>query len=421
VGSRRVNGSGSPKRRPVGGSAPPSGDPAGSVAGVVAVAGAGVVGSVGGGAGVVVDVGGGDSVVGGGGAGGGEVGGSMTAAAGSLTVVVVVVVGSLPGSSGAGWATVGPAARRSMSKGDHERMPAVYHATSRSAGCGATEDADVEPSGPFDVSWIVWAIVVVAVVVVVVGVRRLWRRVRARLIDLGVMQLADRIEAVLTLVNDPAPHDLAVITPDHWPAPQRELVEARLAAAADVGFLPLGDIEDRTVVKATGAWATMRALVHTDGRTTLTAVARPNPTGTLIASIECGSELSDGRFVETIATDEPVLNPGPSVILTRVPASTSVAELCAKHDVMVREALGAGVVEGGVVSVLSVDDIDGLIQRGHRRLASTAAARAAVPGGISRDELTSLAPGVDPGLLDRLHQELIRRQEARSAQERARS
>jgi hypothetical protein len=272
----------------------------------------------------------------------------------------------------------------------------------------------VEPSGSLDMSWIVWSIVAVVVIVVV---WRLWRRVQARFIELGVVQIADRIEAVLALVNDPAPHDLAVISPDHWPAPQLMRVNERLAAAADVGFVHLGDIEDRTVVKATGAWATMRALVQRDGRTTLTAVARPNPAGTLITSIECGSELSDGRFVETIATDEPLLQPGPFVVLTKVPASTSVADLRARHEDVVREAVG----EGGVVSVLPIADIDGLIQRGHRRLASTAAARAKLPGGISRDELASLAPGVDPELVDRLHAELIRRHEARATEARPRS
>jgi hypothetical protein len=266
----------------------------------------------------------------------------------------------------------------------------------------------VEPPGAENASWVLWSIVVVVLVIGVI-VRRLWRRVKERLVDLGLVQIADRIEAVLAVLNDPAPHDLAVVSPERWPAPQRTLVEQRLVDAAAAGFSPLGDVEDRTVAKATGAWSTMRALVHADGCTTLTAVARPNQAGALIAAIECGSELSDGRFIETIATDEPLLDAGPMVVLTKLPASTSVPMVAARHAEVVQQ------LREGAASVVAVpvNDIDGLIQRAHRRLMATAAARAAVPGGISRAELASLAHGVEPALIDRLHQELIRREQAR--------
>jgi hypothetical protein len=263
----------------------------------------------------------------------------------------------------------------------------------------------VEPREAFDFSRIVW-VLVVAAGLGLVGL--LLRRARERLLQIGVEQATDQIERALAVLNDPAPHDLAVITPETWAKDRLALVEGRLAPAAGLGFVPLGDVEDRTVSRATGTASMMRGLVHSDGVTMLTAMARPDHSGTLLVALECGSELSDGRFIETIATDAPLLDPGPHVRLERLPSSTTLPDLLERHRARVaREAVGD-------VRALPVGDVDAAIQRAHRRLAVTATARAALPGGISRDELLRLAVDTEADVVDRIHAELIRRQRARA-------
>lgn len=263
----------------------------------------------------------------------------------------------------------------------------------------------MEPREAFDFSRIVWVLVVAG------GLALVWlllRRARDRLLDIGIGQAADQIERVLAVLNDPAPHELAVISPGAWAADRLALVEQRLADADAAGFVPFGDVEDRTVSRATGTASMMRGMVHTDGVTMLSALARPDHSGTLIVAVECGSELSNGRFVETIATDAPLLDPGPSVSLEQLPGSTTLQALCERHRGRVAEAAV------GDVRALPIGDIDAAIQRAHRRLAVTAAARAALPGGISRTELARLAVDTDPAIVDRIHAELIRRQRAQT-------
>jgi hypothetical protein len=263
----------------------------------------------------------------------------------------------------------------------------------------------VEPREAFDFSRIVW-VFVVAVGLGVVGL--LLRRARERLLQIGIEQAADQIERVLAVLNDPAPHDLAVISADAWAKDRLAAVEARLGDATALGFMPLGDVEDRSVSRATGTPSMMRGLVHGDGVTMLSAVARPDHTGALIVALECSSELSDDRFIETIATDAPLLDPGPQVLLEKLPSSTSLLDLLERHRTRV-----AGEAVGGV-QALPVGDVDAAIQRAHRRLVVTATARAGLPGGISRDELLRLATDTDDGVVDRVHAELIRRQRTRS-------
>ena len=262
----------------------------------------------------------------------------------------------------------------------------------------------MEPGEAFDFSGIVWVIVVVA------GLGVLWlllRRARDRLLEIGIGQAADQIERVLAVLNDPAPHDIAVISAGGWVPERLALVEQRLTDAGALGFTLLGDVEDRTVSRATGTASMMRGLVHQDGITMLSVLARPDHHGTLVVAIECGSELSDGRFVETIATDAPLLDPGPSVLLEQLSASTSLPTLLEHH----RARIASDAT--GTSQPLPVGDIDAAIQRAHRRLAVTAAARAALPGGISRAELERLAVDTDAAIVARVHAELIRRQRAR--------
>lgn len=264
----------------------------------------------------------------------------------------------------------------------------------------------MEPREAFDFSRIVWVLVVAVGLGLVV---LLLRRARDRLLQIGVEQAADQIERVLAVLNDPAPHDLAVLSPDAWAKDRLAAIEQRLVDAAALGFTPLGDVEDRTVSRATGTASMMRGLVHADAVTMLTAVARPDHRGVLVVAIECGSELSDGRFIETIATDAPLLDPGPRVLLLQLPASTSLPALLERH----RGRVAAETADGGV-SALPVGDVDAAIQRAHRRLAVTAAARAALPGGIGREELQRLAVDTDAATVDRVHAELIRRQRTRT-------
>lgn len=270
----------------------------------------------------------------------------------------------------------------------------------------------MEPREAFDFSRIVW-VLVVAVGLGVVGL--LLRRARERLLQVGIEQAADQIERVLAVLNDPAPHDLAVISAEAWAKDRLAAVEARLGDATALGFMPLGDVEDRTVSRATGTASIMRGFVHDDGVTMLSAMARPregptrgSPGDAPVVALECGSELSDDRFVETIATDAPLLDPGPRVLLERLPASTPLSTLLERHRARVAQAAG------GEVRALPVGDIDAAIQRAHRRLAVTAAARAALPGGISREELGRLAVDTDATIVDRVHAALIRRQQQRA-------
>jgi hypothetical protein len=269
----------------------------------------------------------------------------------------------------------------------------------------------VEPREAFDFSRIVW-VLVVAVGLGVVGL--LLRRARDGLLRIGIEQTAEKLERVLAVLNDPAPHDLAVVSPDAWTKEHLAAIEARLGDARALGFRLLGDIEDRTVSRAVGTAATVRDFVHDDGITMLSAMVRPREEAAHgsaalapAVALECGSELSDERFVETIATDAPLLDPGPRVLVERLPASTPLSALLERHRARVAQ------VVGGDVRALPVGDIDAAIQRAHRRLAVTAAARAALPGGISREELGRLAVDTDATVVDRLHAALIRRQQQR--------
>lgn len=262
----------------------------------------------------------------------------------------------------------------------------------------------MEPVQPFDFSGVLVVLGVAGVLLLIgLGLKHL----QQRLLAIGIGQAADTIEGVLRLINDPSPHDLAVVHQDAWPPEARALLEAPLTDAASLGFAVLGDVEDRTVSRTTGTRALMRGLVHEDGVTMLTTIARPGPDGALKVALECGTELSSGRFVETIVADTPLLGAGPDVLIEQLPVSTTVTTLFHQH-------------QGRVASLLDdssrpvpVGDIDAAIQRAHRRLAVTAAARAAIPGGITRDELERLGTDSEPKIVDRIWAELRRRHASR--------
>jgi len=262
----------------------------------------------------------------------------------------------------------------------------------------------VESVESFDVSGVLVVFGVAGVLLLIgLGLRRL----QDRLLAIGVSQAADSIEGVLRLLNDPSPHDLAVVNEDAWPPEARALLAGPLEEATTLGFSVLGDVEDRSVSRATHARALMRGLVHADGVTMLTLIARPGPDGVLMTAFECGTELSAGRFIETVATDSPLLGAGPDVLVEQLPGKTTVAGAFDRHRVRVASLVG------DASRPVPVGDIDAAIQRAHRRLALTAAGRATIPGGITRDELARLGTDSEPQIVDRVYAELQRRHRER--------
>ena len=145
----------------------------------------------------------------------------------------------------------------------------------------------------------------------------------------------------------------------------------------------------------------MRGLLGDDGAIVCVAWGRPGQGNVPpVHVIELGSELQDGRFVETIAAPEmPTFDVGPAILLERLPSSTTFAALLERHR--------ARLLELGPTTTVS--DVDGAIQGSHRRVALAAAHRRTIPALVTREELQRMA-GAEPAIVDQVYAELLKRQ-----------
>jgi len=246
----------------------------------------------------------------------------------------------------------------------------------------------------------------VAVVLVMAGalllVGGLARALHQRLLQMGIDQATDTIERLLGLLADPAPHDLTLVDEGRHPPDARGFIDGVTSAARAAGFTLLGDLEDRTLGKAMPeARTAMRGLLGDDGAIVCVAWGRPGQGNVPpVHVIELGSELQDGRFVETIAAPEmPTFDVGPAILLERLPSSTTFAALLERHR--------ARLLELGPTTTVS--DVDGAIQGSHRRVALAAAHRRTIPALVTREELQRMA-GAEPAIVDQVYAELLKRQ-----------
>lgn len=259
-------------------------------------------------------------------------------------------------------------------------------------------------------------IAVVVVAVVLGAVALAFKRAHARLLQIGIEQAAIAIEKAISVLNDPAPHDFAILSDHRYDddvaggESTRAFVDDKTAALQALGFRVLGDIEDRTVSAAQGLPAILRAFVSDDGTVLAAVFTRPGPVGTdgeagpLVKIVEFSSARGDDRFIETVAgSDAPMLDVGPQIDVKRLPESTSPEDLLREH--LQRRGDGCD----------RVADLDGAIQQAHRRQAVVAAARASIPGGITRAELNMLNAGTDDSIVSAVYEVLQRRAKERSS------
>ena len=228
------------------------------------------------------------------------------------------------------------------------------------------------------------------------------KALHGRLLQMGIEEAAGAIGGLVGLLADPAPHDITLVDAGHHSDDARAFVTDVTAAAAAVGFTTLGDLEDRTITRTMPeARTAMRALLSDDGTIIVAAWGRPaTPTTPPLRLLELSSELADGRFVETVvAPDLPSLDVGPWILIERHAPGTPLPSLLQRHRARLAECGGA---------VVAVSDVDGAIQRSHRRVARAAEFRQTIPAFVTRAELHGMA-GAEPDIVDRVHALLIQR------------
>ena len=262
--------------------------------------------------------------------------------------------------------------------------------------------------GAYDFSGFLTIMAIAGGVMVVAG---FLYRARQRLLVIGVQQAAVQIEGLLLRLADPAPHDVLVHAADDGRHDERWRadVRARTDDAVALGFVVLGDFEDRSLHKAMPEQALpiVRALRSDNGEIVLGITGREHQ-GAVVITVELGSEVraaqneDDVRFVETMAMgDMPMLGQGPRIDLEKLPSQTSISELVARQQTRIAAERAVAVL----VPALTVDDV---IQRYHRRVALTAAHRASLSALITHDELSALG-GAEPAVIDMVYAELVRR------------
>lgn len=244
----------------------------------------------------------------------------------------------------------------------------------------------------------------VGVIIAVAVIVTLYRRLKAKVLDVGIAQAALEVERQIAIVADPALHDYAIVDETAHHADAIAFVAEQTAAAAALGFRRVGDLEDRTLTAAhPEARTPLRMLLADDGVVVGVGVRPAQPEMAALPVIEVSAELQDGRFLTwVIMRDVPQLDTAPEIERIRLDEGTALADAVEQ----LRTRIRAGTTSPVVVPA----DIDALIQRAHRHHSLEAQARAHLPAGVTRDELARLSKA-PPDIVDRVFSILVARKQ----------
>jgi hypothetical protein len=223
------------------------------------------------------------------------------------------------------------------------------------------------------------------VVAVALGVRRPT--------GLGGASLRARLDAVYG-----EPHELARVSPAAFPEADVEFYDRARRELEAKGYSTLADVEDLTLSRIYPQSRTFTRLFADAGRMIRASVYHLHPRGVVISMlqlvqlyprhlrvIELVSEIG-GQFIVTSNTHGvDRLEPPPEAKVERMPLSTSLQAVVARHEARITELLRVH-PERVPVTYESFDDVLASIARAHVAMARH---RQKV-GGLSRDELERL-------------------------------
>jgi hypothetical protein len=194
------------------------------------------------------------------------------------------------------------------------------------------------------------------------------------------------------------PHELVTVSPETFPEADLEFYDRAKLELERKNYTLLGDVEDLTLTRIYPENRTFLRLFVDAGRMIRASVYHLHPRGVVVSLlqlvqlfprhlrvIELVSELG-GQFLVTANTHGvDRLEPPPEAKVERLPLSTALAEVVARHEKRITEAVRLH-PERSPTTFESRDDVIASIARAHVAMAR----HRQKLGGLSRDELERL-------------------------------